>query len=190
MCWGAVAVMSDCVEIKDGKRPPFLSLSTERLLLRPVLAEDAEWMVANLDRLDIARWLAKVPHPYTEVDFADFLSGIAVPGETFAICDVMGAVGCIQFGSELGYWIAPLAQGQGYATEAASGLLAAWFAAGGGAIRSGYFEGNDRSARVLAKLGFFETGRRLVACRALDRALPHVDLVLTAPAWAQRMCLE
>lgn len=131
-----------------------------------------------------------MPHPYGPSDFAGFLAEIALPGETFAICDPEGVVGCIQLGRDLGYWIAAGAQGRGYATEAATALLDAWFAAGGGEVRSGYFEGNDRSARVLTKLGFVETGRRLVACRALDRAVAHVDLALNGPGFARRTVLE
>lgn len=48
----------------------------------------------------------------------------------------------------------------------------------GGPVTSGCFEGDARSAHVLHKLGFMETGRCLNACRALNQLRLHVDLIL------------
>ncbi|MEH3040211.1 MAG: GNAT family protein [Sphingomonas paucimobilis] len=45
-------------------------------------------------------------------------------------------------------------------------------------ITSGYFEGNPASGRVLAKLGFVETGRRMGDCLATGDAVPTVRMAL------------
>ncbi|HLQ17407.1 MAG TPA: GNAT family N-acetyltransferase [Tabrizicola sp.] len=152
---------------------------TERLTLRPVAATDEAAVVAGVGDLAVSGWLAVVPHPYTASDFRAFQTTYAVAGETFAVDDAAGFAGII--GVEdgiLGYWIAPHAQGRGYATEAARCLVAAHFAVTVTPLISGYFEGNERSAKVLAKLGFVEVGRDLKHCRARAADLPHVVLHL------------
>lgn len=155
-------------------------LETARLRLRPVDRGDQAAVLAGLNDLAVSGWLAVVPYPYGAADFDEFLSGFARPGETFVIEDKAGFAGVLGAGRSLGYWLMPRAQGQGYATEAAQAVLAAQFARDRRAVRAGYFLGNAASARVLAKLGFVETGRGEKHCRALGQDRPHVDLRLTS----------
>ena len=159
-------------------------LQTARLRLRPVAADDQAAIVAGIGDLDVARWLSRVSHPYSASDFVEFATDIAYPGETFVIEDAGGFVGVIGAGFELGYWLVPQVHGRGYATEAARAVLTMQFAHDESTVASGYFVGNVRSARVLSKLGFVETGQRLQHCRALGAARPHVDLLLTPAAFA------
>ena len=165
-------------------------LTTARLNLRPVAASDQTAVVAYLNDLAISGWLARVPHPYTTADFNEFADQIAYPGETFTIEDAQGFAGIIGAGFELGYWIAPRAQGLGYATKAARAVLEMQFAHDESTVVAGYFEGNQASARVLAKLGFVEIGRSLKHCRALGQDRPHVDLRLTPEAFHAANPLE
>lgn len=166
------------------------NLQTARLKLRPVAALDEAAVVAHLNDLAVSSWLARVPMPYTAADFHEFASQIAYPGETFTITDAQGFVGIIGAGFELGYWLAPRAHGVGYATEAARAVLEMQFAHDESTVAAGYFEGNAASARVLAKLGFVETGRNLKHCRALGQDRPHVDLLLTPEAFLAANPLE
>jgi RimJ/RimL family protein N-acetyltransferase len=152
---------------------------TARLALRPVVATDEAAVVAGVGDLAVSRWLAVVPHPYTEADFRHFLTEIAVPGEVFAIEDAAGLAGIMSIeDGVLGYWLAPRAQGFGFATEVGRCLVAAHFDASDVPLISGYFEGNARSANVLRKLGFVETARDVRYCRARDVDLPHVIMGL------------
>lgn len=48
---------------------------------------------------------------------------------------------------------------------------------------AGHFVANAASARVMAKLGFVDTGDRVTHCRALDRELASRAMVLTPDAW-------
>ncbi|MCZ8336216.1 MAG: GNAT family N-acetyltransferase [Rhodobacteraceae bacterium] len=176
----------DLERLRMGRVAVPVRIASARLILRPVFPEDAADVMAGLNDIGAAGWLARVPHPYGERDFLDFLEGFARAGETYAIEDAEGFAGVLTCGGDLGYWLARRVQGRGYATEAARAALAARFAAGGGDVVSGYFEGNAASARVLEKLGFVETGRRSVYCRALGEMRAHVDLVLTAEAFARR----
>lgn len=154
---------------------------TARLTLRPVAASDEAVVVAAIDDIAVSGWLAVVPHPYTATDFRFFLKEIACPGEVFVIEDAAGFAGIMSIEDDvLGYWLAPRAQGFGYATEAGRCLVAAHFAAGDASLTSGYFDGNARSANVLAKLGFVETGRDVKHCRARNADLPHVVLCLAS----------
>ena len=167
---------------------PAQVLDTARLRLRPVAAADEGAVVAALNDLDVAGWLAVVPFPYRATDFRQFQTGYAVPGQTYAVEDAGGLVGILGVEDRtLGYWLAPAAQGKGYATEAARAALSSHFAADPSDIASGYFEGNARSARVLEKLGFVEVGRHPKFCRALGRERPHVEMRLSlaqfAAAW-------
>jgi RimJ/RimL family protein N-acetyltransferase len=157
---------------------------TARLTLRPVAASDEAAVVAGVGVIAVSGWLAVVPHPYTSADFQHFLSDIADPGETFAIEDDSGFAGIISLvDGVLGYWLVPRAQGFGYATEAGRCLVAAHFAASDASLTSGYFEGNRRSAHVLDKLGFVETGRDVKHCRSQGADLPHVVVALSREAF-------
>ena len=156
-------------------------LQTARLLLRQLVASDEAALVAALNDVSIARWLVRVPHPYGPSDFAGFLP-IATPGMVWAIVDADGFAGVIALEAdmEFGYWLAKRAWGQGYATEAARAVLSAHFADAGAAdVVAGYFSGNSRSAHVLAKLGFAETGRGEIFSLARREAVAHIRLRLT-----------
>lgn len=159
-------------------------LKTARLTLRPVAPRDEGDVVNSLNDIAVSGWLAVVPHPYRAEDFRQFQMAYAKPGQTYAVDDSVGFAGILGVeGRMLGYWFAPNRHGLGYATEAARAALTEHFTAGSDIIASGYFEGNTRSANVLRKLGFVETGRGLKHCRALGIDRPHVDMTLTRDAF-------
>lgn len=161
-----------------------LVLRTQRLLLRPVQLSDEAVMVRELNDIAVSGWLATVPHPYTAADFQLFATELAVAGETFVIEDANGVAGVIGLEHDtLGYWLAVGVHGRGYATEAARGVLAHQFARSDTSVESGYFLGNTRSARVLEKLGFTQTGLGLKHCTAVNQDRPHAEMVLTAGAF-------
>jgi RimJ/RimL family protein N-acetyltransferase len=116
-----------------------LELSSPRLLLRPWRSEDVPAITAALRTAQMHTFLA-LPDPYTEADAAAFVSDIG-PAERAAGTGLDCAVverrtGCLvgsatlrlpagTRGADIGYWIAPDAQGNGYAAEA-TGALAEW----------------------------------------------------------------
>ena len=161
-------------------------LRSARLLLRPVQLSDEAVMVRELNDIAVTGWLARVPHPYTAADFQVFATELAVAGETFVIEDANGVAGAIGLEPDiLGYWLAVGVHGRGYATEAARCVLEDHFARSDTSIESGYFIGNTRSARVLDKLGFVQTGLGLRHCAALNQDRPHADLVVTPAAFGR-----
>lgn len=166
-------------------------IESRRLVLRPVEARDRETVIAGVGDLAVSRWLSVVPHPYSEGDFDVFLKEIAIPGRVFAVEDAAGFCGILELGGGvLGYWLAPGAQGRGYATEAARIALAAHFAGSDDPVTAGHFADNLRSAHVLRKLGFVETGRDMLFCRALGAARAHVDLRLCKEAFLAALPVE
>ncbi|MEQ9124951.1 MAG: GNAT family N-acetyltransferase [Alphaproteobacteria bacterium] len=171
--------------------PPVLE--TARLRLRPPAPEDAAAIAAIADDLEVARWLTRMPHPYGIADARFFLSDV-VPAEWCWLIAgkddgrAMGVIGLRPEGDEvgsssepsaveLGYWLGRASWGQGFATEAGAAVLAwAETALRPAAFVAGRYAENARSGRVLAKLGFVETGRSTRESRALGRRLPYVDL--------------
>jgi [ribosomal protein S5]-alanine N-acetyltransferase len=164
------------------------TLQTERLLLRRPAATDVGSIIAIVGDWEVARRLARVPHPYRETD-AHFFLNTVVPNEwVWAITlresrELVGMVGLTPETdpdtAELGYYVARVHWGNGIATEAA-GLVVhhGIHSLGLRRIRSGHFVDNPASGRVLSKLGFVETGRSERPCLAAGSTLPSVEVCL------------
>lgn len=167
-------------------------LATKRLSLRPVDRRDEAPVVSTLNVFEVTRWLRTVPFPYSASDFEYFFHHISAPGHDYVIEDQAGFCGLVGLddGREIGYWLAPRAQGKGYATEAAVAVLTAAFDRDIRPVQSGYFAGNARSAQVLHKLGFVETGRSDEFCVARGKALEHVTLHLDPDGFQQAAALR
>ena len=83
---------------------------------------------------EVARWTANIPHPYSREDAERFVEGaresiVAARAVALAVVrkaepGLIGVVGlsldALAVEGDLGWWIAPPHQGQGYATEAAA----------------------------------------------------------------------
>lgn len=163
-------------------------LATKHLSLRRPNDGDVSAIVNIVGGWDVARRLARVPHPYGPDDAQFFLDQI-VPAEwvwaiTLRGSDVLiGAVGLTPEGdaetAELGYWLSPAHWGKGIATEAARAVILFGFQRLAlPYFTSGYFEDNPASGQVLRKLGFVETGRVMRPCLAAGREVPSVRMKL------------
>ena len=154
---------------------PFESIQTDRLVLRPPEPGDAPCIHRLIGEWEVARMTANVPHPYEDGMAEDWIAKSVrelEAGEAYHVAvtrsdtpDLIGAVGLglpEQRAPVLGYWIGRPYWGQGYATEAAGGLVAFGFDALGveKVIASVMLE-NLASGRVLDKLGFVRTGRQM-----------------------------
>ena len=134
------------------------TIHTDRLVLRTPSVSDVSALVQALNNYEITKWLAKVPHPYTDVDAQQFIAANADKAHpTYHIYHDGRLIGGVGLGGlvGLGYWLIPDAWGKGYVTEASSALLARHFVdADAQAVASGYQSSNLGSAKVQAKLGF------------------------------------
>lgn len=165
-------------------------LETRRLILTPPDPSDASDLIAAVNDPEVVRWLARVPHPYTEADAAFFLEVVA-PAEFPCMArlrDGGALVGMIGLKpgpdatGELGYWLARAMWGQGFATEAAGALVEHAFGSLGlGRLTATVADGNPASRRVLKKLGFVETGRSDRHALFLGRDVPVTEMELARP---------
>lgn len=156
---------------------PQVVRATERLVLRPWSDEDAEELygLARDPRVgEPAGWPAHGSVAESRQIIRDVLSDAYIfaifekagASATAGPCDASRLVGCAgltpsqhvdaagQTEMELGYWLGVPFWGRGYMTEAARELVRFGFGeAGLTAIWACHFDGNDRSRRVMGRLG-------------------------------------
>lgn len=171
-------------------------ISTERLQLSALTMEDVTPIVDLLNDFEVARMLARVPYPFQRSDAEFFLTDVVPNEPTWRIADkssgcFMGVVGLAPSDNsevmEIGYWLGQQYWRKGYATEAASAVVAyAFNTLQLKAIKSGFFDVNPASGRVLEKLGFLKVGISTRFNRAMKTQLPHVDLILEKQHALQR----
>lgn len=172
-------------EIDPARRP---TLRTARLTLRAPAAEDIPDLVAAADDYEVARWLARMPHPYTEADAHRFLD-IVSPGEavwairitrTGALAGTVGLKPVDEETGELGYWLGRAAWGQGYGSEAARAVVDHGFGSMGlTRLVARALADNPRSINVLTKLGFRSRGQVMLDVAILGRPALHEEMVLS-----------
>ncbi|MFE0728891.1 GNAT family N-acetyltransferase [Streptomyces antibioticus] len=113
---------------------PTISISTERLVLRPLDEDDVPALAAMMNDEQITSWTS-VPQPFGEEDARRWITEYAPAERTaghgldLAVTEFLTQrlVGVIQLGrtdwhvrsTELSYIVAPWARGEGYASEAA-----------------------------------------------------------------------
>lgn len=170
------------------RRQSFDVIETPRLALRPVSPGDVAALLPAIGNYDVVRWLGRVPYPYRRSDAEAFVAANAAKaGRVWFVHDATGLVGGISVDGELGYWVRREVWGRGYAVEAAFAAIEAHFAdRRAGDLPSGHFPGNDRSRRVLEKLGFRPAGVRVVASRALAQPIESRAYSLSRADWALR----
>jgi RimJ/RimL family protein N-acetyltransferase len=171
-----------------GARRHFHTIETPRLVLKPVSQGDVPALVSGIGNYDVVRWLGRVPYPYRATDAEAFVAAnVGMAGRVWFVHDASGLVGGISIDGELGYWFRREVWGRGYAVEAAFAAIEAHFAdRRAGHLPSGHLPGNDRSRRVLEKLGFQPAGTRIVAARALAQQVESQAYHLTRTDWSAR----
>ena len=148
---------------------------SERFFMRPPIDKDARQIACCVNDKEMARNLARLPHPYAPQDALDWIAHAQKAREagteyafviTHAEAGVIGSVGfnrAVGEAWEIGYWVDKAVQGKGVATEAAQALLA-WGEREFGVTQfvAGHFQDNPASGRVLEKLGFVRVGEKMM----------------------------
>jgi RimJ/RimL family protein N-acetyltransferase len=175
-------------------------LETDRLTLRPPGHGDIAALTTLANDFDVARNLARMPHPYTQRDAADYVERAAkarATGSEFSYVianrtdqTLLGSCS-LRLGDDglfnLGYWLGKPFWGLGYATEAAWKL--AGFAFSGlkaGAITASYFDDNPASGHVLRKLGFKPNGAKELVSPARGHSAPCQSVLLEREAFGRK----
>ncbi|MFI9471404.1 GNAT family N-acetyltransferase [Streptomyces sp. NPDC052492] len=164
---------------------PDISISTERLVLRPLDTDDVPALAAMMSDEQVGAW-TDVPQPFTEESARAWISGYAPAeraagrGLDLAVTEFLTQrlVGVVQLtrtnwhvrSTELSYIVAPWARGEGYASEAAL-ATAQWL------FKDQKFErielrtaaDNTASQQVAQKIGCISEGVLRNACIARIR---------------------
>jgi ribosomal-protein-alanine N-acetyltransferase len=158
-------------------------LRTSRLLLRSLEEQDIPALMRLAGAREIAATTLNIPHPYSEDDARNFLAHgdeefRAGRSAIFAITILTGGELCgavvltiapMHCRAELGYWIGVPYWGRGFATEAASAVLAFGFEKLAlHRIHAHHFAGNMASRRVLEKIGMRHEGHSREHIRKWD----------------------
>ena len=143
-------------------------IETERLILRPWQAQDAENLYTYASDPEVGPPAGWPPHTSVE-NSREIIKNVLSKPETYAVClkdgKSIGSIGLHLNGStdmtdrddecELGYWIGKPYWGQGLIPEASRALMRyAFEELGMRAVWCGYYDGNEKSRKVQTKLGF------------------------------------
>jgi len=161
------------------------TLETERLRLRPYTEADIPELLPLIGTREVAA-TTRIMHPYTEQDAKNFLVLAQDPDKIWLAVTLrsdgrqIGGVGLRverqHQNAELGYWLGVPYWGQGYATEAARGILRYGFQELHlHRIYASHFKQNPASARILQNLGMRYEGCQRGHLRKSDQ---FIDLEL------------
>ncbi|ENF7815520.1 GNAT family N-acetyltransferase [Enterobacter soli] len=144
------------------------TLKTERLLLKPLTAEDAPQIQRLYPRWEIVRYMvATVPWPYPDNGAENYVNNVALPDVEKGVAwfwtlrrqeapdELMGLI-CLYDveDNNRGFWLAPEWQGQGYMREASIAATDFWFnTLNKPALRAPKAAENGRSQRISASSG-------------------------------------
>jgi RimJ/RimL family protein N-acetyltransferase len=149
------------------------TLETERLILRPLRAEDAADVQRLAGAYEVALNTFLIPHPYPDGVAEEWIAGLEKQfeeGQQLALAitirdsgELAGVIG-LRFrpkhdNAELGYWVGIPYWNRGYTTEAARAMLRWGFEERGfRRIFGRHFARNPASGRVLEKAGMTYEG--------------------------------
>jgi 8-oxo-dGTP diphosphatase len=154
---------------------PDFPIRTQRLVLRPLVPEDATAVHRLVNDWEVVRMLSRLPFPYPRELMDDWIAStaaqmedgsayhLAITGDELGREMLIGCIGLRLDGAprtgQLGYWVGRRFWGHGVATEAAA-KVASWALAHlpVDRIRASVAVDNLASAAVLRRAGFRETG--------------------------------
>ena len=175
-------------------------IETTRLHLRQLRREDAETIATLINNYEIAKNLARVPHPYELADahaFLDWLETSKTKSRFSAICmkpDPETLQGIISYewsegkqNVELGYWLVQQHWGKGLMTEAAIAMVDhAFLVAGVDEMVSGHFHENPASGKVLVRAGFKVVASAMLYSNARHTEMPTNEMRLRRADWQNK----
>jgi RimJ/RimL family protein N-acetyltransferase len=146
------------------------------ITLRTPSLADADDITEAMRNPEMSRWLLRVPQPYRREHALEFIE-IARRGERdsfVAEADGRVVAAASVTDGEMGYWVAPWAQGRGLGTRVVI-LLRDWARRERGLERIELLihPSNAPSIRLAEKAGFHDTGERRVPDRGKDPP-PHL----------------
>lgn len=147
-------------------------IETDRLILRQWNMNDIADMVEGLNNINVTKWLAGAPYPYTEKDAEDFVKK-TIDNNLYNFAIVLKSENKVIGGTQLtnisfangtaggGIWINENYQGYGYGTEAFGARIKfAFEVLGLRRLENGYFKENEKSHKMQLRFGYKDEGIR------------------------------
>lgn len=160
-----------CIKKRVTTQP---TIQAKRLILRPLRPDDAPALSRLAGRREIADTTISVPHPYSVEQARQWIANnteLLAQGRFYVFAmearresALVGTIGLREVDrehsqAELGFWVAVEQWGQGYASEAAQGVLAFGFKQLGlNRIYAHHMVRNPASGRVLSRIGMKQEG--------------------------------
>jgi len=181
-------------------------IETERLILRQWKKSDQKSLIANINNLNVSKWLLVVPYPYgvKEADWwinrcvekskekkrTDYDFCIELKEERKAIGGIgISKVDEFQGTGVLGYWLGENYWRSGYGSEALEKVLDfAFRKLKLRRLEASVFEGNPSSGKLLEKYGFVQEGykREVVRSKATGKVHDEIIYGLLRKEWRRR----
>ena len=147
-------------------------IETERLILRQWNMDDIDDMVEGLNNINVTKWLAGAPFPYTVKDAESFIKQ-SIENNLYNFAIVLKSENKVIGGTQLtdisiengtaggGIWINENYQGYGYGTEAFGARIKfAFEVLRLRRLENGYFKGNEKSHKMQLRFGYKDEGIR------------------------------
>ena len=171
-----------------------MEINGKRIILRSWRDEDIEDLVEGLNNINVSKWLAAVPYPYTKKDAEKFI--VYAKQSERNSSDIMLAIVLKENNKVIGgtsiqginkkdgictggIWLNEKYQKNGYGTEAFSIRAEYCFEILGlRRLENGYFENNEKSKKMQEKLGYKNEGirRKKYLCLATNE---YIDECIT-----------
>lgn len=157
-------------------------IESKRLFLRSWKDRDIKDLVEGLNNINVAKWMAGVPFPYTKNDAKNFIESVKNQDEKvkLSLAIVLKETDKVIGGTEItninqkdgtaggGIWINEKYQKNGYGIEAfCIKIKYAFESLGLRRMENGYFPGNEKSKNMQYKLGYKDEGIRRKKCLCL-----------------------
>lgn len=147
-------------------------IETERLILRQWSLGDIDDVVEGLNNLNVTRWLAGAPYPYTTKD-AEYFINKSINNKLYNFAIVLKSENKVIGGTQLtninisngtaggGIWINEKYWGKGYGSEAFGARIKyAFEVLKLRRLENGYFKGNEKSHKMQLRFGYKDEGIR------------------------------
>ena len=157
-----------------------LVIETERLILRAWCLTDVDDLVEGLNNINVTKWMAFAPNPYTKKDAIDFIN-YSIDNKLYNFAIVLKSENKVIGGTQLrnidlvqgtaggGIWINEKYHGYGYGTEAwGARIKYAFEVLGLRRLENGFFDGNEKSWKMQEKFGYKLEGIRRQKYKSLS----------------------
>jgi RimJ/RimL family protein N-acetyltransferase len=165
-----------------------MRIVTEKLILRPPTLKDADDIAQNANHIEVSRYLALVPYPYSVKDARNFIKlcrkkakenpynfGITLK-HSGKLVGMIGFTGLDKFSgkTEVGYWLGKKYWRQGITAEALKAMVKfAFHKLKLVRLQADAFVENKASANLLKKIGFKKEGLKRKSARAKSTGKWH-----------------